>query len=53
MIVILFEGWTFKEDISVSEIKNQVINFIQLLPNQFRMVVQMKDNQLNIIDIRM
>ncbi|RNA40529.1 jouberin isoform X2 [Brachionus plicatilis] len=46
------KGWIFKEDILVAELKNEVINLIQLLPNQFRMLVQMKDNQLNVIDVR-
>lgn len=54
-INLLFNSleWTLHEEIEVEELKKQSISFIQLLPNQFRMIIQLRDNQLKLVDIRL
>ena len=47
-----FLEWSIKEALEIEELRNQCINYIELHPNQRRLLVHLRDNQLKLVDIR-
>ncbi len=48
-----FSEWSVRENIDVDELQGQCINQIQLQPNQFRLLVHLKDNEIKLVDLRL
>ena len=48
-----FSEWTMRDEINVAELSNQCINQIELQPNQFRMLVHLRENEIKLVDLRL
>ncbi len=48
-----FSEWALKEEIDVDELQGQCVNQIQLQPNQFRLLVHLRENEIKLVDLRL
>lgn len=52
-LVIIFFAYTVLISYFLFFFKNQCINYIEMHPNQRRLLIHLRDNQLKLVDIRM
>lgn len=48
-----FKEWSLKQEIQIEELKDKCINSIKLHPNQFRIIVHLRENEIKMIDLRL